>query len=219
MTMSRARGLAGLLAATALGAALAAAPAAAQVQPLPQGPAGNVLTSGLPDIIPTTIGFVMKSGPVQWGNSVDLLPHQADATQVGPGKNLCRFHPARYRTFNKGDGNAGAFVNKTYVNGLLAHTHNVPGGLPAKQGIDWHLFTLDLKEGMNVVRVVFDADKQVAESDENNTFQIRVNVKIDCDGDGKIGGVPLPSGGVKQAPGASDPDPAPTRRLRLKPAN
>src|SRR3546814_19379436 len=125
----------------------------------------------------------MKSSPVAWGNTVDLLPVQADAVQVGPQKNLCRFHPAAYRSFNKGDGDAGAFVTKTYVGGTLAHTHNVPGGLAAKQGIDWHQFTIDLKEGMNVIRVVFDANKQVAETDENNSYQIRVNVKIACDGE------------------------------------
>ncbi|MGF1631193.1 MAG: CARDB domain-containing protein [Kiloniellaceae bacterium] len=221
MKQSLNRGLAALLAATALTVSLAADPAAAQVQPRPQGPAGStVLTSHLPDIIPTSLGFVMKSGPVSWGATVVLdNPAQADATRVGPQKDLCRFYPAAYRTHNKGDGDAGAFVTKTYVGATLVETHNVPGGLAAKTGIDWHKFTVDLKEGMNVIRVVFDANKQVAETDENNTYSIRVNVKIDCDGDGKIGGVATPVGGLKKAPGTADPDPVQPRSLRLKPAN
>ena len=209
--------LAAVAAVTALSLAVAAQSAGAQVQPRPQGPAGTVLAADLPDLIPTTLGFVMKSGPVAWG-ATEVLdnPAQADATQVGAQNNLCRFFPAAYRTFNKGDGNAGAFVTKTYREGTLVHTHNVPGGLASKQMIDWHKFTLDLKEGMNVIRVVFDANKQVAETDESNTYSIRVNVKLDCDGDGKIAGV---VGGLKQAPGQPDPDPVPPRSLRLKPAN
>lgn len=208
------------LAAVAAAAALSltfGAEAGAQAQPRPQGPAGTMLTSHLPDLIPTTIGFVIKSGPVAWG-ATEVLdnPAQADATRVGPQQNLCRFFPAAYRTFNKGDGNAGAFVTKTYRDGTLVHTHNVPGGLASKQMIDWHKFTLDLKEGMNVIRVVFDANKQVAETDESNSYQIRVNVKIDCNGDGSIGGV---VGGLKQIPSRPDPDPAQPRSLRLKPAN
>ncbi len=219
MTPTFTRGLASLLAASALTLSLAgptAAPAFAQVQPLP---GGAVLTSDLPDLIPTTLGFVLVSGPVKWGQTGELTPGQAEATQVGPQKNLCRIRPVAYRTHNKGFGNAGAFVTKTYVGATLAHTHNVPGGLKSKESIDWHKFSLDLKEGMNVIKVVYDANKQVAETDENNSFFIRANVKIDCDGDGKIGGIAIPGGGFKQAPGKPDPDPRPTRRLQLKPAN
>src|SRR3546814_20675723 len=72
---------------------------------------------------------------------------------------------------------------------------------------------------MNVNRVVFDANKQVGETDENNSYQIRVNVKIDCDGDGKVAGVASPAGGLKQAPAKPDPDPAQPRSLRLKPVS
>src|SRR3546814_16200065 len=70
---------------------------------------------------------------------------------------------------------------------------------------------------MNVIRVVFDANKQVAETDENNSYQIRVNVKIDCNGDGKVAGVANPAGGLTQAPAKPDPDPAQPRSLRLTP--
>src|SRR3546814_12253625 len=130
----------------------------------------------------------MKSSPVAWGNTVDLLPVQADAVQVGPQKNLCRFHPAAYRSFNKGDGDAGAFVTKTYVGGTLAHPHNVPGGLAAKQGIDWHQFTIDLKDGMKVLRVVFDAKQQVAQHDETQSNKIRGTQQIELHAQGKVHG-------------------------------
>jgi hypothetical protein len=179
-----------------------------------------VLTSHLPDLIPTTLGYVLMDGFVKWGQTGVLdKPHHAEATQVGPQKNLCRIRPVAYRTHNKGDGDATAFVTKTYVGATLVHTHNVPGGLKSKQSIDWHQYSLDLKEGMNVIKVVYDANKQVAETDESNTFIIKANVKIDCDGDGRIGGIAVPGGGLKQAPGKPDPDPRPTRRLQLKPAN
>ncbi len=219
MTTQMKRSIAGFAAASILSVSLAALSiaaadsAAAQAKPVPPG--GGALTSELPDIIPTTLGFVMKSGPVKWGDSVDLMPAQADAIQVGPKKDLCRFYPGAYRTFNKGDGDAGAFVTKTFVGGKLVHTHNVPGGLKSKDYIDWHKFNIDLKEGMNVIRVVFDANKQVAETDENNTYSIRVNVKIDCDGDGYIGAKPV-GGSLKVKPGQPDPDPQP-RKLRLQP--
>ena len=75
---------------------------------------------------------------------------------------------------------------------------------------------VDLKEGKNTIRVIFDANKQVAESNENNTYSIKVIVKIDCNGDGKIGGVAVnPNGGLKATPGQGDPAPAkPHRSLR-----
>lgn len=209
--------------AVALTTALPAGAAGPMVQYQPtiafntaQSKAPGGLTHALPDIIPTTLGFIMKSGPVGWGQTEELNPNQADATQVGPQQNLCRFHPGAYRTHNKGAGNAGAFVTKVYRDNTLIHTHNVPGGLAAYSGIDWHQFTVDLKEGMNTIRVNFDANKQVAESNENNSYFIKVNVKIDCNGDGKIGGVAInPNGGFKATPGQGDPSPAkPQRRLR-----
>ncbi len=186
-------------------------------QTAPQGPGG--LTAALPDIVGTTLGFVMKSGPVPWGATVELKPHQADATQVGPKKDLCRFFPGAYRTHNKGGGNAGAFVNKVYRGSTLIHTHNVPGGLPAFSGLDWHKFTVDLKEGMNTIRVVFDANKQVSETNEANSFAIKVKVSIDCNGDGKIGGVAVPHKTFKTKPSQHKPDTAKPRKLRLQPRN
>ena len=152
------------------------------------------LAAALPDIIPTPLGFVMKGGPVAWGQSVVLdKPDAADAIRQGPQQNLCRFQPAAYRTYNKGQGNAGSFVTKVYRDSHLIETQTVPEGLPAKSFVDWHQFPILLHEGLNLVRVVFDAQKQVTESDEQNTYMIRVTVKIDCDGDGTAGG---PSHGI-----------------------
>jgi len=163
---------------------------------------GDVV-AGLPDIIPTTLGFIMKSGPVQWGGSTTIKnPAQADATQRGPQRNLCSFFPAAYRTHNKGPVAAGPFVTKVYRDNALVHTHNVPGGLAAKSGIDWHKFSIQLHEGLNVIKVVFDANKQVSESDEKNAFSIRVNVQIDCNGDGKAGIGGLKSPDKKPEPGS-----------------
>jgi hypothetical protein len=58
-----------------------------------------------------------------------------------------------------------------------------------------------------MIKVVFDANKQVSESDEKNGYWIRVNVQIDCNGDGKAG-----IGGFK----APDKQPQPGATLKLK---
>ena len=58
-----------------------------------------------------------------------------------------------------------------------------------------------------MIKVVFDANKQVSESDEKNDFSIRVNVRIDCNGDGKAG-----IGGLK----APDKKPQPGTTLKLQ---
>jgi CARDB len=169
---------------------------------------GAAVVAGLPDIIPTTLGFILKSGPVQWGTNTRIdNPAQADATKQGPQRNLCSFSPAAYRTHNKGPVAAGPFVTKVYRDNALVHTHNVPGGLPAKGGIDWHQFPIQLHEGVNVIKVRFDADKQVSEGNERNDYAIRVNVLIDCNGDGKTG-----IGGFK----ASDKKPQAGTVLKLQ---
>jgi len=211
------RSIAAVLAASLVSLSLAGLPAGADAQVQHQGP--GVLTGALPDLMPTTLGFVLKNGgPTPWGGTkVVDKPSQIDGTQAGPQHNLCHFGLAAYRTFNKGDGDAGAFVTKTYRDGALVHSHNVPGGLASKDFIDWHQFQIDLKEGMNIIRVVFDANKQVAETNENNTFSIRVDVKLDCDGDGRIGGVAVPGGGLKAAPNQPGPDPVKPRTPRLAP--
>jgi CARDB len=168
----------------------------------------GVIVAGLPDIIPTTLGFVLKSGPLKWGSTKTIKnPALADATMQGPQHNLCSFSPAAYRTFNKGAFAAGPFVTKVYRDNTLVHTHNVPAGLASKDYIDWHQFGIQLHEGQNMIKVVFDANKQVSESDEKNGYWIRVNVQIDCNGDGKAG-----IGGFK----APDKQPQPGTTLKLK---
>ncbi|HEY7688527.1 MAG TPA: CARDB domain-containing protein [Dongiaceae bacterium] len=170
------------------------------------------VVAGLPDLIPTTLGFVMFSPIVPWGSSTTITdPNWASATQQGPQHDLCTFSPVAYRTFNKGAYAAGPFVTKVYRDNALVHTHNVPGGLAAKSGIDWHKFPIQLREGRNVIKVVFDADKQVSEGDEKNAYSIGVNVKIDCNGDGKAG-----IGGLKNP--EKQPQPGSTLKLKLQPA-
>ncbi|WP_193367181.1 hypothetical protein [Pelagibius marinus] len=150
----------------------------AQIPALPR--AG--LTSGLKaDIMGTTLGFVLAGGPNPWGSTVVIdKPQLAAATGVGPDRNLCRFTQAGYRPFNKGDVQSGPFKNRVYRGSATIDqsAHN----LAPKQTDGWRSFTLDLPSGLSVIRVVMDADKQVDESDEDNTFAIRVNVKLDCGG-------------------------------------
>lgn len=202
--------------ASAVGTTVPKGPDTLTQKPAPSGdgtpvkPVGDV-AAGLPDIIPTTLGFIMFSPIVQWGGSTTISdPTWADATKQGPQRNLCKFFPAAYRTFNKGNYAAGPFVTKVYRDNALVHTHNVPGGLEAKGFIDWHKFSIQLHEGLNVIKVVFDANKQVSESDEKNAYSIRVNVQIDCNGDGKAG-----IGGLKNP--EKKPEPGTQLKLKLQP--
>jgi hypothetical protein len=195
--------------ASSIGTPVPKGPGTLTQKPAPNGTGdgvaqAGVVVAGLPNIIPTTMGFIMKSGPVQWGGSATISnPAQADATQQGPQHNLCSFSPAAYRTFNKGAVAAGPFVTKVYRDNALVHTHNVPGGLASKDYIDWHQFPIQLHEGQNVIKVLFDANKQVSESDEKNGYSIRVHVKIDCDGDGRVGVGSLKTPEKQPQPGAA----------------
>ena len=210
--------LAGAAAAAVLTLALGAGGAGAQVQQRPAGPAG-VLTNGLADLR-VSAGFFEGQSWLAGGVLVVNNAAVADATQVGPKKNLCRFNQFDYQPSNGGNGDAGPSVSKVFRSGTLIHSHAFAAGdLPANTNTNFQIFDLELEEGMNTLRVVMDANKQVPESNENNTFVAKINVKVDCDGDGKVGGVASPVKGLKQAPVKPDPDPAPTRKLRLKPAN
>ncbi len=157
-------------------------PAAPRQQaPVPALPRAG-LTSGLKaDIMATTLGFILAGGPNPWGSTVVIdKPQLAAATGVGPRRNLCRFAQAGYRPFNKGDVQSGPFKNKVYRGSATVDqsVHN----LAPKQTDGWRTFALELPSGLSVVRVVMDADRQVDESDEDNTFAIRVDVKLDCGG-------------------------------------
>ena len=168
-----------------------------QVQAAPQ--LGG-LTSGLkPDIMGTTLGFLL-GGNNPWGSTIVIdKPPLAAATGVGAGKNLCRFAQAGYRPFNKGDVATGPFKNRVYRGSQTVNQslHN----LGPKQTDGWHVFPLELPSGLSVIRVVMDADKQVDESDEDNTFSVRVNVLLDCGGQTRL----------RVAP--DQPQPAPPQRV------
>lgn len=145
----------------------------------------QTLVAGLPDLIATTIGLVVGSGPVGWGGTVVIdQPQQVDKVKAGPGKQFCVIAPTAFRTHNKGKFAASAFVNRVYREGTVVHTQPV-AALAANSFIDFAPFDLMVHEGMNVIRVVIDAGKQVSESDEGNTFPVKLNVKLDCNGDGK----------------------------------
>ena len=168
----------------------------------PKTPAGGgTVVAGLPDIQGTTLGFVVKE-PVAWGGStvVDQASH-IKQTQAGPNQDLCIVTTALYRTFNQGNVAAGSFVDIVYRNGSPVHTRHV-AALAPKGAIEFEHKDLSFQEGMNVIQVKMDAGNQVPESDENNTFQIKVFVKQDCNGDGIVAGAATQ---IKSASPASAP--------------
>lgn len=147
-----------------------------------QVPQMGALTSGAKaDIMGTTLGFLLGSHHA-WGSTVVIdKPQLVAATGVGPAGNLCRFAQAGYRPFNKGDVATGPFKNRVYRGSQVVDqsVHQ----LAPKQTDGWHVFPLELPSGLSTLRVVMDADRQVDESDEDNTFAVRVNVLLDCGGE------------------------------------
>ena len=211
--MSKSQTLAGVAVAAALGLSLALPASVAAQAPLG---GGAVVTPGLPDIT-ISVGYI---GTKAWTNGGTVVLDDMGpviATQVGPKKNLCRFVQMDYQPGNQGPtAAAGPSVAKVYRGSTVVNTDAFPAGyFGANSWRPFEKWQMDLEEGMNTVRVVLDANKQIAESNENNTFVAKLNVKLDCDGDGAVNGVP---GGLKQAPAKPTPDPAQPRRLRLKPA-
>lgn len=207
------RSIAGFAAVSVLSVSLAALAGSAVAQVQQRG-AGS-LTVGLPDI--TTSGGYIGSKKWTDGGLVvldDMGP--VIATQAGPNNDMCRFVQMDYQPGNMGQADAGASLAKVYRDGAVVHIDNFGlGYLAAGQWRPFKTWQMDLKEGMNTVKLVMDANKQVAESNESNTFGSKINVKLDCDGDGFIAGKPV-GGSIKVKPGQPDPDPKP-RKLRLKP--
>jgi hypothetical protein len=166
--------------------------------PIPKGPEGLVvvppkpgkkkvqaLVAGLPDLMATDIGMIVGAGPVGWGSThVIAQPQLVKQTRAGPGNQFCLISPAAFRTHNKGAFAAGAFVNRVYREGTVVHTQPI-AALAPNSFVDFKPFDLLVHEGMNIIRVVIDSGKQVGESDESNTFVVKLNVKIDCNGDRK----------------------------------
>lgn len=209
------RPVAGLAAATVLALSLAALAGGAAAQST-RDTIGNK-TPGLPDVT-VSVGYIGNKKWTDGGVVVldDIGP--VIATQVGPNKDMCRFVQMDYQPGNQGATDAGASTAKVYRGGTVVNTDNFAAGyLAAGSWRPFEKWQMDLKEGMTSVRVVMDANKQVSESNENNTFGSRLNVKLDCNGDGYIGGKPV-GGSFKAKPGKPDPDPTPRpRKLRLQP--
>jgi len=161
------------------------------------------LTVGKPDIT-ISVGYI---GNKNWvGGGVVVLDDMGPViqTQAGPNGDMCRFVQMDYQPGNQGNSDAGASTTKVYRDKVLIGVHPFgPGYLAANSWRPFKTWQMDLHEGMNTVDVVMDANKQVSETNENNTFTAKLDVKLDCDGDGKINGV----GG----------DPVKSRKLRVKP--
>jgi hypothetical protein len=151
--------------------------------------AAGKLVAGLPDLMATTLGFVIGGAPHPWGSLIAIdRPHLAAQTRSGPQANMCRFAATGYRVFNKGAFAAGPSTATVLRAGVPVASHNVALG---PQAWEWKVFDLLLAEGANPVRVHLDDFDQVPEGDEsNNEYQVTVLVKIDCDGDGRVAGLP-----------------------------
>jgi hypothetical protein len=143
------------------------------------------LAAGRPDLMATTIGLVVGAAPVGWGSThLIARPHLVKQTKAGPGAQFCVLSPTAFRTHNKSAFAAGPFVNRVYREGTVVHTQPI-AALAANSFVDFAPFDLPVHEGMNIIRVVIDAGKQVGESDESNTFVVKLDVKVDCNGDRK----------------------------------
>ncbi|NIA72439.1 hypothetical protein HBA54_28010 [Pelagibius litoralis] len=221
--MSFNRNSPGLAAAAAITLALAASNAGAsgfQLQPIftdppASGPGG--LADGLPDI---TIGVGYIDGKKWTDGGVIVLDSMGPviATRAGPQQNMCRFNQFDYQPGNQGTVNATGSTALIYRDNIPVKSDGFPNGyLFAGGWTPFKKWEAELKEGMNTIKVVMDANKQVSESNEgNNSFVAKLNVQLDCDGDGKINGI----GGFKVEPSKPGPgsDPATkSRKLRLKP--
>ncbi len=152
----------------------------------PQGIGG--MSIGKPDLI-ATVGFIDGKRWTDGGTLVLNNPGFVQATQVGPQSNMCRFIQMDLQPKNAGPAEHGAFVTKVYRDNALVHTeYFAPTVIPPMSPTNFRKWTIDLKEGINTVRVEIDANKQVAEMKEsNNNYIVRFDVQLDCDGDGRAG--------------------------------
>jgi hypothetical protein len=162
--------------------------AAEKTTPVKQAQAGGAsLVAGLPDLTGTALGFAVN-GFVEWGGSTVIdQPGQIKATKAGPNQDLCIIGTGLYRTFITGHAAAGGFSDIVYRNGSPVHIRQV-AALAPKKTVDFENHDLPFQEGVNVLLVKMDVDNNVAESDENNVFQVKVFVKHDCNGDGAVAG-------------------------------
>lgn len=164
------------------------------------------LVAGLPDLMGTTLGFAIN-GYVEWGGSTMInTMNLVKATKSGPNHDLCVISTGLYRTFNKGNVAANNFIDITYRNGTPIYTRQVVS-LGPQQSVNFENHNLPFQEGMNVLRVKMDAGNAVSESNENNTFEVKVMVNLDCNGDGVVAGT-MPR--IKNSSPATPPTPQKT---------
>lgn len=150
-------------------------------------PGGGKLVAGLADLMGTTLGFAVN-GYTAWGSTTTIdVPNKVKSTKAGPNQNLCIIGTGLYRTFNKGVVAANNFTDIVYRNGTPIYTRQV-ASLAPKESVDFANYDLPFQEGMNVIQVKMDAGHSVPESNESNTFEVRVIVKVDCNGDGIVAG-------------------------------
>jgi len=155
------------------------------------------------DLMITTLGLSMAGGPNPSGSTLNINnPAHVNSVGVGPSQNLCRFSPTSFRPFNKGLAASGWFIAAVYRDNHLIHSQNFnlgpQSGLP---GNGWYQFHIDLRQGMNQVKIVMDPNGGISESDEsNNVYTLNVNVNVPCT---KPGFNVAP--GSKTTPGASRP--------------
>jgi len=155
----------------------------------PAQPGVKSISVGKADLMATTLGLSLAGGVHPWGTTVMLNnPNSAAAKGLGPGANLCRFSQSAYRPFNKGVVASGFFNARVSRNNQQINFSNF--NLPANSGLPgngWHLFNLDLAQGMNTIQVKLDVNNSVAESNENNNlYHLNVQVNFPCSNVGKL---------------------------------
>jgi hypothetical protein len=140
---------------------------------------GTALTAAQPDIMATPFGFVVGAGPIAWGHTVKVDdPDLVKATGSGPDGDLCVLAPAGFRTFNKGAAPTGDFKTTVYRGEDIVHSDEL--ALAPNSGDEFQSFDLPVRQGLNVISIVVDSGEQVSESDEDNTFTIKIDVAVDC---------------------------------------
>ncbi len=181
--------------------------ASVQAGNTPQGVGG--MSVGKPDIT-AAVGYLDGKKWTDGGTHVLNNMGFVQATRVGPKKNMCRFKQMDLQPKNAGLAEHGAFLTKVYRDNILVHTEGfAPGAIPANSQVNFRKWTIDLKEGINTVKVSMDANKQVAEAKEsNNNYAVKFNVKLDCNGDGHIGPVSRTKHkAIKKVPTLEKPEP------------
>ncbi len=181
--------------------------ASVQAGNTPQGVGG--VSVGKPDIT-AAVGYLDGKKWTDGGTHTLNNPGFVQGTQVGPQNNMCRFKQMDLQPKNAGQSDHGAFVTKVYRDNALVHTEVfAPASVPVGYLTNFRKWTIDLKEGMNTVKVFMDANKQVTEMKEsNNNYTVKFNVKLDCDGDGHVGPAPkIKNKVIKKGPILKKPAP------------